>query len=524
MRRQRSLSLSLSLSLQILSFAVIAASSAESWAAIDCTATCSDPGELLLGAGGVNSSVYTGTIKVDPDWTQCVNSGAGWGALPAGTISIGNLNGKAGCDQVCGVHGTLDFTSVPNYAPAVNINSVQCIRGSLRVINTDIAIFGAQVLTAIGDDIVFQSNSGLAAINVDALVTANGAGISTDIVLNSNPGLTDVSFASLDALGGTLQISGNNALPNLALGFPVLTSIGNALKITANAALDLILGEFPLLTTIGGVMTVSGNNSMTTLIMPALVGVAFIPGGGILISSNNLVALDLSGLVFLGAGLSIIAEPNLMDAGIVPLNLAAVGGTLSFSNNPSLDDLDAFASIGAIGTDLFIDSNDALTNIGGISAVAGIGGNLTVRGNDSLPTVSFPNLPNVGRVELRSNNQLTNVAFPALTLIRTELYIFGNLMLPDIGVTNVGFPLLATIGTQIYLHANSFLSAFTLPALSGLGWRAWVKYNPNLAAWPLPAVLVPGPSTAIGAANGPGFCTPFGNWATAAGAAPTCTP
>ncbi|MEZ4266624.1 MAG: hypothetical protein R3F39_09620 [Myxococcota bacterium] len=505
-----------SLSLPLLAFAVIAVTATEAQAWVDCSTVV--PLADTWGSGGLNTSGTIATVKIDP-------------ALPCGlaglttTLPLAHFDGSACLPQIKGINATVvRFDSSFAY-PAVTRFDLVCGRGTLYVNSTNIAVFNADFLTTLGNDILVESNAGLNTATFDGLVDMGTAGSSNDIVFKSNPGLTAVSFAKLETIAGSLEFSSNGALPALT-GFPLLTDIANYLKIYNNALLDMVLGEFPVLSTIGAYLMVSGNPSLTTVDIPSLGSVSAMLGGtGILLNANNLISLDLSGLTILDRTFAITSEPNLMNAGIVPLTLNTVGTHVTFSNNLSLDNLNAFATITDIGGDLTIDNNDVLTDITGISGVANIGGGLTVRGQAALPTVNFPTIPSLNRLEIRDNDMMVNMGFASLGVLTTEVKVEGNLTLPDIGGVTVGFPALGWVGTQIYIHGNAAIASVAFPVLFKLGWRAWAKFNPSLVAWATGAILAPVTASATGASNGPGFCGVFLPWAVGNGLFPaTCTP
>lgn len=536
---------------------MIAASSAEASAAVDCTVPCA--GKVVLGSAGIGSSGVTGSVKVDPAAPCVPVGGVGWIGCGTGCVPLGNIDGvdPVNCAQVCGVQGSLLMNSSFAYPANVDLDSLECVRSSLSLINTDIVNFSADVLTTLGDDFWVQSNSALLSTSADVLVATGepSAAIppvpgTADIVFKSNPTLAFALFPSLDTVRGRLEFSFNAALPNLA-GFPLLTTVEQGLTIASNAALDLIAGEFPILDWVWGTLSVTGNKAMTTFSVPTLTMVGPTPPipapQGVLINANKLTTLDLSGLAVLRSGFTLSAEPNLTAAGIVAMPaLAAVPTSLVISTNGSLANLGAFAAVTTIGTDLVIDNNDSLINITGISSVAAIGRDLTLRGNDILPAATFPAIAALRDLEIRSNLALVTLGFPALAALGLRLYVFGNASLPDIGgAGTVGFPVLAAIGTTLHLHNNDAMTTVTMPALTTVVTEVYAKFNDVLATITLPVIdqigstplppLIDGavsiasnpalvgwfpnpfplrpPRTATASANGAGFCAPFTAWA-----------
>lgn len=460
---------------------MIAAAATEAQAYIDCSATY--PTSAMWGSGGYGTTGTIGTVTIVPG--AACDTGTN-------TIPLGNLDGFTCPNQVKGINATVvRMDSTQTYAAVTSID-LECLRGTLYVNSTNLAELHADSLTMVGNDILVESNSGLNDATFDGLVDMGTTGNSNDIVFKSNPGLLAVNFASLKTIAGSLEFSSNGALPNLT-GFPLLTDIANYLKIFNNPMLDMVMGEFPSLTVIGAYLMVSGNPSLTTLEIPSLGAVSAMLGGtGILLNANNLMSLDLSGLVILDHTFAIISEPNLMNAGIVPLTLPMVGTHVTFSNNASLDTLGAFASITDIGGDLTIDNNDVLVDITGISGVANIGGGLTVRGQAALPTVNFPTIPALNRLEIRDNDMMVTMGFASLAAIGTELNMYGNAALPDVGLTTVGFPVLAMIGTQLNVQAQTAMTDLVFPALAAMGWQLWVSYNPALTLVDFPALAAIG--------------------------------
>ncbi|MEZ4266616.1 MAG: hypothetical protein R3F39_09580 [Myxococcota bacterium] len=160
-----------------------------------------------------------------------------------GAIPIGSLDGTC-ANQVKGINATVvRMDSTVAYAAVTSID-LECLRGTLYVNSTNIAVLNADSLTSVGNDILVESNAGLNTATFDGLVDMGTAGRTNDIVFKSNPGLTAVSFAKLETIAGSLEFSSNGALPALT-GFPLLTDIANYLKIYNNALLDMVLGEFP---------------------------------------------------------------------------------------------------------------------------------------------------------------------------------------------------------------------------------------------------------------------------------------
>ncbi|MCB9787916.1 MAG: hypothetical protein H6744_14625 [Deltaproteobacteria bacterium] len=468
---------------------MLSATAGEARAAIDCSTV--NPGGVIWGSAGLGSTGATGTVKVNPGIT-CVAMG-NTGYSPSGTtdLPLGNIDGTTGCEQVVNVQGTLSFPSTFTY-PADSTLGVECIRGSFSMVGSNYALVAANALADVGDDILIQNNPGLLAITFNGLVTLGTAGTSNDISIKSNASLGDAQFNALTLIFGKLEIISNGTWGDLT-GFGALTAIGNSLEISNNDMLDLLQGEFPALTVIDGSLKVSGNDIMTTLALPALGGIsARLTSPGLTINANDLMVLDLSGLVVMPRSVAISSEPNLMDAGITPWALGAIGGSLTFSNNLSLDNLNAFASIATIAGDLNIDNNDALTSITGIASITALGGALLVRGNSSLTAVTFPTITTATRIELRDNDLMATLGFPSLLTLTTELRVHGLIALPDIGITTTGFPVLANLGTQFYMHATSNLTGLSFPSLAATGWRFWLSSNDDLAVLDFPALATIG--------------------------------
>lgn len=540
---------------------MMTATSAEAWAQVDCSVPCA--GAPIVGAGGFGSSGFTGTITVDPT-AACAPPGAvGW-TCGVGCVPLDNLTGSSGlCEPVCGVQGTLQLTT-GTYPANTDLDALGCVRASLRVVNTSIANFSADALTSIGDDFWIQSNASLLSTSAAALVatgTPSASPGTADIVFKSNPALGFALFPALDTVRGALEFSSNAALPNL-VGFPSLVTIEQGLKIASNASLDLIAGEFPLLDAVWGTLAVTGNKAMSTFALPVLTTVGPPPPlpapQGILISANKLTTLNLGNLTNLGSGFTLTAEPLLTVAGIVAMpGLAIIPTSLIIGSNPALANLTPFAAVNFIGADFAVDSNATLASLLPVSNVAFIGGELTIRNNAALPAATFPVIPGVADLEIRSNATLATLGFPALAASGNRIYIWGNASLPDIGgAFTVGFPVLAAIGSRLFIHNNDAMVSVTMPALTTVITEVYAKFNDALTTIALPVInqigsVPPGtspglvsvasnpaltgwvanttmgfpPATATASTNGAGFCGPFMGWALGALVPlPTCTP
>lgn len=509
---------------------MIAATASEAKAAFDCSVV--NPGGVSWGSGGVGSTGFTGAVAVRPG-LACVPL-LGTGFSPGGTtdLPLGNIDGSPLCEQVVNVQGTLNFPAGAFYIyPANTAVNLECVRGALNVVKSNIVNFSADSLTDVGNDIYVESNSALLDVTFDTMTMMGVTGFDNDIVIKANPGLLSVSFPVLDTINGKLQVISNGTLPDLN-GFPSLIMVSSLFKIDNNALLDLNHGEFPVLDAVGGSFQVSGNNDMTVVSLPTLTTIASqVSGPGLLITNNNLTDLDLSGLVDMNRSFILTREPNLMNAGIVPMNALFThinsGGGLVISLNDSLDNLNAFSTLTDVAAEVLIDSNDVMTSIAGLAGLNTIGGSLTVRGNDALTDFSFPNIVILDRLEMRNNISLIDFGFPTLTIIGSDLTMHGNTMLPDVGLTTVGFPLLDTVTTQIYIHANTSMTSFNLPALTVIGWKLWVEYNYALANVALPALtrigavpkVPPAPNGVVDVANndpaliGAGWVLPVGGYA-----------
>jgi hypothetical protein len=543
---------------------MMTATSAEAWAQVDCSVPCA--GAPIVGAGGFGSSGFTGTITVDPT-AACAPPGAvGW-TCGVGCVPLDNLTGSSGlCEPVCGVQGTLQLTT-GTYPANTDLDALGCVRASLRVVNTSIANFSADALTSIGDDFWIQSNASLLSTSAAALVatgTPSASPGTADIVFKSNPALGFALFPALDTVRGALEFSSNAALPNL-VGFPSLVTIEQGLKIASNASLDLIAGEFPLLDAVWGTLAVTGNKAMSTFALPVLTTVGPPPPlpapQGILISANKLTTLNLGNLTNLGSGFTLTAEPLLTVAGIVAMpGLAIIPTSLIIGSNPALANLTPFAAVNFIGADFAVDSNATLASLLPVSNVAFIGGELTIRNNAALPAATFPVIPGVADLEIRSNATLATLGFPALAASGNRIYIWGNASLPDIGgAFTVGFPVLAAIGSRLFIHNNDAMVSVTMPALTTVITEVYAKFNDALTTIALPVinqigstpippifdgfvsiagnplltgvgwnpalVVARGAATASASANGAAFCPAFNLWALGNGAlAVTCTP
>ncbi len=494
---------------------MITAAATEAQAAFDCSTV--NPGRTSWGVTGVGSTAFAANAKVNPSILCVPTGGSGYSASvpPTTDLPLGNIDGSAGCEQVYNIQSQLTFSSTYTYPPASSIG-VECIRGSFSFLNTNYAGFAANSLLDVGNDILVQSNSGLLFITFNSLAVLGVSGFNNDISLKANSALQVADFPALTLINGKLEVISNGSLTDLT-GFPSLTDISNSLTIASNPMLDLVLGEFPALTAIGANLDVTGNNAMSTLVLPALGSVsATLASTGVTIYSNDLTTLDLSALAVLDGGFGITSEPNLMGNDITPFvaPIATIGGHFLISNNPSLDHLNAFAVFTKMTGELTINNNDAMTDITGISGVTAVGAGVTVRGQASLPTVDFPSVTALSHLEIRDNDMMTALGFASLVALTTELKMYGNAALPDVGLTTVGFPVLAAIGTQLNIQSHPAMTDLVFPALAAMGWQLWVGHNTALTTVSFPALLGIGGelhlnnNTALPAIGGPLLADP----------------
>lgn len=242
------------------------------------------------------------------------------------------------------------------------------------------------------------------------------------VTIQSNSGLTALTFGSLTALLGGIRILSNPVLPAVHMA-TVLTT--GALDIQSNTVLGALTVA---LHTATAEVTIQSNPALTGIIADSLTS------AGSLTIGSNAVLTDVRLPLLAATAEDLRIESNAALVSIALPALTAVNRDASIKSNGVLAGL-ALDRLTTVGGTLIIKANAALRNVTlGVSTV----GSLAVEANAALETVQFPRLASLASFSVEGNS-LTTLRFPSLASV-------ASLALSDAGLSSLaGLSALTTV-------------------------------------------------------------------------------
>jgi hypothetical protein len=253
------------------------------------------------------------------------------------------------------------------------------------------------------------------------------------------------SFWSVEALTGTLIVSGNDALT--ALPFPVLGQVGGNVQVVENAALqDLALTR---LRSVGGELLLTNNDVLRDLsglpLLETVNGTLNVSDNDALTSTAGLESLSQVGslVLYVNPGLEWVGDmPQLRSIrfhfeashhpkllGVRNLgNLQQVRG-MSFTHNPLLSGV-ALPGVRRLEA-LSAQRNEALTSLAGLAG-----------------------LQEVGTLNVEENPALTRLGLDALARVSEQLFVTHNPRLPTCLATRLAAVAYAGAPNKLRINDN----------------------------------------------------------------------
>ena len=324
-----------------------------------------------------------------------------------------------------------------------------------------IAPVRAQVCTG---DITLTSQA-----DVDAFACSEVMGSLTIDGFNT---MSDISvltpLSPLTAVGGSLTIQGNDALPSLD-GLGTLAFIGGSLSLFNNDAL-VSIADLENITAVGGTLGIDGNDALATL-----AGLENITSVGLVLSIEGNDMLEslagLEGLTSVGQGLGISNNAALMSIAALE-NLTSLGQALLIVNNDALGSLEGLENVTAVGLALSIEGNDVLESLAGLEGLTSVGGDLTLSSNAALASLmGLQHLTFVGgALTLDTNFALASLAGLENVTAVGALTIETNTALNDCACGLTGLisgdpPTFTGVASDVVIFSNAAGGQCTSPAV-----------------------------------------------------------
>ncbi|WP_163864077.1 DUF7151 family protein [Myxococcus eversor] len=230
------------------------------------------------------------------------------------------------------------------------------------------------------------------------------------------------------------------------------------------------------------------DTALPEIVLPSLVAVE----GPLFVGGNTaLTRLELEGLSFVGGGVSLYTNPELVTltlGGPTEQDILWVEGDFELQQNPKLASLDGMKSVQPRGN-LSLFDNDSLTDPGSWHLTQ-LPGSLDVIGNEQLTRLPFRALLRVGgSIAINENPALVGLELTRLETVGNTVTIHRNGSLTDL----TGLPVLRTIQEGLYVTDNdSLVSTAGLGELTTVSWLH-VADNDVLAACDFPRLMtIPG--------------------------------
>ncbi len=179
--------------------------------------------------------------------------------------------------------------------------------------------------------------------------------------------------------------------------------------------------------------------------------------------------LPITDLSPLSCVIAVTSDLKIKECDITNLNglgnIASVGGSLKFEDNPSLPNLDGLGAIGAVGGELKVSGNDLLTSISGLSVVTSVSSNLKKENNAVLTNLDGLGVSGAigGELKITGNSLLTSVSgISGITSVSDNLLIENNAVLTNLN----GLGVSGNVGGELKIKGNPLLAS--LSGLSGI--------------------------------------------------------
>ncbi|WP_426755287.1 DUF7151 family protein [Myxococcus sp. Y35] len=267
-----------------------------------------------------------------------------------------------------------------------------------------------------------------------------------------NTGISEVVLPGLVSVDGPLQIHGNPTLTRVEL--PGLRYVGETLSIIDNER----LGTLHVGPQTPEALPQVRVHSLTLYRLPSLPTV-----------SGLAAVVPLFDVTLWNTGVR-------WSPGMFP-HVQEVLGNVSIHQNAVLEKL-PLSALAAVGRSVTLSENVMLQSLEGMERLTSIGGSLDISNNDSLQTLAGPESLSVvkRRVSVTGNDQLQEVRFESLQEVES-LAIVDNAILEDVGP----LPTLLRVHGDVVIEENASLLGVTkLPRLQSLGGALFVTGNPLL--------------------------------------------
>jgi hypothetical protein len=281
--------------------------------------------------------------------------------------------------------------------------------------------------------------------------------------------------AELNELAGVVELKGSLTTGFNSLALTSLTPLSCLQHVSGSLNLEMTgisqVDALHSLSTVGGSLKLSDNNLLENLAgLEALSGV----GGDLIISLNDaLTAIDGFGsLIVVGGALSIDNLNGLQN--IRGFSSLASASSVHLYNNPSLKELDGFVALETVDKRLVVGSNSSLTVIEGFDALE-YTRELNISYNESLvETAGFHSLTRVGLWSITYNDVLEELGgFSALKSVEADLRLSDN---PHLEAAD-SFEALEQISGELAVLDNDSLKTLGFPSLTSVGAGLAIAFN-----------------------------------------------
>ncbi|WP_394829080.1 chitobiase/beta-hexosaminidase C-terminal domain-containing protein [Pendulispora albinea] len=333
------------------------------------------------------------------------------------------------------IAGSLRISSLAGVTDLAPLSRLQRIESSLIIEqNPDLrSLHGLESLTSVGYDMSVRGN--------DALSSLGGleklASVGYELYVGYNPQLTSLNgLDALTSVGTNLEIAGNAALTRID-GFPSLQTVGIVLQIRFNGATEWI-----------------GPRSLTRVMALSIIGEKK------LLHVGGFPALkEIHGLLDVSNN-DVLAEIDDMPA------LTKIGSTATFTDNPALAALPAFASVRELGG-LRVWSN-GLTRLEAFKQVTAVREDISIGGSPQLTLLDLSSIETIGsRLELFDLPALRSLeGLRGLTTVKGEnMRLRGN-----VGFANLrGLEHLTTVKGELSISGGGLSDLSGLDSLTSVG-------------------------------------------------------
>jgi hypothetical protein len=343
----------------------------------------------------------------------------------------------------------------------------------LCAITGDLEISGGEAdlpaLTEVGGSV--RITAGTVAVRMDELLS-----VGADFLVQSVPGLVDLSVSGLDTVGGDVTLQDLDAIELISLDH--LYSVGGSLQVSDTASATTL--DVARLRSTGGDLVVEDAPELV-----ALLGTRALDSvGGSLVLQNlpSLPVLDDFAFMLmydLGQDLIIADNASLLAIHGLPL-LGSVPGTLAIEDNASLVRVDGLDNVTFVGGDLRLRNNPSQQHLLGLYNLVDVDGAVVLEDLDIANLFSgFDELQTAGELRIAAVGELLLSDFPVLAAVDGDLTITANPKMT--GISGLGD--LVTVGGDLTLTNNLVLAGISgFGALKTVDGSVLVSGNPALPA------------------------------------------